>query len=171
MENSFIYGRGTRENRIDMGCRGLNAFAMRNYPDMPREVVAEDPVKKPIARADNAVLRLYADLASELGFVSPEITNLQQYPCSTAAVADYPRSSPPLVTPGPSVARAKRCGFPTTGPMKKTAGLYLSIIFMTGGKINARASLLSLCGDPCTLHSLVDQERCLKMVTAVAVRA
>ncbi|OBT39549.1 hypothetical protein VE00_09472 [Pseudogymnoascus sp. WSF 3629] len=111
-ENSFIYWRGTCEKRIDMGCRGLNAFAMRNYPDIPKEAVAEDPMKKPIARADNAVLRLYADLATELGFVSPEITNLQQYPCSTAAVVENPRSSPPLVTPGPGVARAKRCGIP-----------------------------------------------------------
>ena len=111
-EDSFKYGRGTHENSIDMGCRGLNAFAMRNYPDIPREVVAKDPLKKPIARADNAVLRRYADLASELGFVSPEITKLRQYPCSTAVVADYPRASPPLVTPGPGVARAKRCGIP-----------------------------------------------------------
>ncbi|KFZ13857.1 hypothetical protein V501_03496 [Pseudogymnoascus sp. VKM F-4519 (FW-2642)] len=111
-QNSFIYWPGTREKRIDMGCRGLNAFAMRNYPDIPKEAVAEDPVKKPIARADNAVLRLYADLATELGFVSPEITNLQQYPCSTAAVVESPRLSPPLVTPGPGVPRAKRCGIP-----------------------------------------------------------
>ncbi|KFY68421.1 hypothetical protein V496_01043 [Pseudogymnoascus sp. VKM F-4515 (FW-2607)] len=68
-ENSFIYWQGTREKRIDTGCRGLHAFAMRNYPDIPKETVAEDPVKKPIARADNAVLRLYADLATELGFL------------------------------------------------------------------------------------------------------
>ncbi|OBT55954.1 hypothetical protein VE04_03627 [Pseudogymnoascus sp. 24MN13] len=111
-QNSFIYWPGTREKRIDMGCRGLNAFAMRNYPDIPREAVADDPVKKPIARADNAVLRRYADLATELGFVSPEITNLQQYPRSTATGVENPRSSPPLVTPGPGVARAKRCGIP-----------------------------------------------------------
>lgn len=73
-----------------MGCRGLNAFAMRNYPDIRREVVAEDPVKKPTARVEEAVLRLFAHLASELGFVTPEITDLQQYPCSAAVDRESP---------------------------------------------------------------------------------
>lgn len=48
---------------------------MRNYPNILRE----DPVKKPIARVDEAVLRLFAHLTSELGFVTPKITDLQQY--------------------------------------------------------------------------------------------
>ncbi|KAL5345257.1 hypothetical protein ACLOAV_009627 [Pseudogymnoascus australis] len=111
-ENSFVYWRGSLENRIDLGCRQINVYAMRHYPDMPREGVREDRVKKATAEADRAVLRLYADLAGQLGFDSSEIVALKQYPDARAMPADYSPSRPLLVTSGPGVPKAQRCGIP-----------------------------------------------------------
>ncbi|KAL5354471.1 hypothetical protein ACLOAV_000560 [Pseudogymnoascus australis] len=79
---------------------------------MPREGVREDRVKKATAEADRAVLRLYADLAGQLGFDSSEIVALQQYPDARAMPADCSPSRPLLVTSGPGLPKAQRCGIP-----------------------------------------------------------
>ena len=42
-EDKFIYRQGTPEDQVDFGCRQIHAFAMRNWPDMPKEPEIEDP--------------------------------------------------------------------------------------------------------------------------------
>ncbi|KFY50098.1 hypothetical protein V495_00353 [Pseudogymnoascus sp. VKM F-4514 (FW-929)] len=79
---------------------------------MPREGVREDRVKKTTPEADRAVLRLYADLAGQLGFDSSEIVALQQYPDARAMPADCSPSRPLLVTSGPGLPKPLRCGIP-----------------------------------------------------------
>jgi hypothetical protein len=69
-ENKFIYRKGTPEDQIDYGYRQLHAFAMRDWPDMPKEPEKEDPRMKAPTRANLATLRRFADLATELGFHS-----------------------------------------------------------------------------------------------------
>jgi hypothetical protein len=49
---------------------------MYNYLDIPKEAIVENYIKKLIARVDNTILCLYANLVTKLGFVSPKITNL-----------------------------------------------------------------------------------------------
>ena len=79
---------------------------------MPRETVKEDLVKQATAKADKVVLRRLADLASQLGFDSPEITILKRYPSSRTTREDDQQSRPLLVTTGPGLAKAQRCGKP-----------------------------------------------------------
>ncbi|KAH6670148.1 hypothetical protein B0J14DRAFT_112537 [Halenospora varia] len=110
-EDTFIRRPGTRVDQIDFGVRHLFAFAMRDYPYIPRELEKQNPLKKPRARADPAVLRRLADLASEVGFESPEISALKEHP-NTGVTRDYPQSGPILVTSGPGVALGDRCGTP-----------------------------------------------------------
>ncbi|ELR06586.1 hypothetical protein VC83_05451 [Pseudogymnoascus destructans] len=84
---------------------------MRHFADMPKEPVKEDRVMQPAAIADRAVLRRFADLADQLGFTSPRIKHLQQYPTALAEQTP-PSEHPPLVTSGSGVGIAHRCGTP-----------------------------------------------------------
>ncbi|KAL5325404.1 hypothetical protein ACEPPN_006529 [Leptodophora sp. 'Broadleaf-Isolate-01'] len=109
-EDTFIRRGGSRADQIEYGIRHLFTFAMREYPSMPREPDKENLVQKPRAHAVPAVLRCLADLASELGFDSDEIKAMQRL--GTDARQTYPQSRPILVTSGPGVALADRCGTP-----------------------------------------------------------
>jgi len=84
---------------------------MRHFADMPKELVKEDRVMQPAAMADRAVLRRFANLANHLGFTSPRIKRLQQYPAALAEQTS-PSEHPPLVTSGSGVGIAHRCGTP-----------------------------------------------------------
>ena len=110
-ENAFVYGQGTRGDQVDLGYRQIIAYAMRHFADMPKEPVKEDRVMQPAAMADRAVLRRFADLADQLGFTSPRIKHLQQYPAALAEQAP-PSEHPPLITSGSGVGIAHRCGTP-----------------------------------------------------------
>jgi hypothetical protein len=110
-ENVLEYGQGTREDQVDLGYRQIIAFAMRYFADMPKEPVMEDRVIQPAAMADRAVLRRFADLADELGFSSPRIKRLQQYPPALTEQS-RPSEDSPLVTSGSGVRIAHRCGTP-----------------------------------------------------------
>ncbi|KFX95974.1 hypothetical protein V490_03610 [Pseudogymnoascus sp. VKM F-3557] len=110
-ENAFVYGQGTRGDQVDLGYRQIIAYAMRHFADMPKEPVKEDRVMQPAAMADRAVLRRFADLADQLGFTSPRIKHLQQYPAALAEQAP-PSEHPPLITSGSGVEIAHRCGTP-----------------------------------------------------------
>ncbi|PVH67355.1 hypothetical protein DL98DRAFT_602298, partial [Cadophora sp. DSE1049] len=109
-EGTFVHREGNRADQIDYGIRQLFAFAMREYPSMPREPKEEDLLQQPRAHAVPSVLHCFADLASDLGFASDEITALKQL--GTDARRTYPRSRPILVTSGPGVALYVRCGKP-----------------------------------------------------------
>jgi hypothetical protein len=111
-EGSFVYERGTRTDQIDLGCRQIWAFAMRYYPDMPKDKMKKDRVKKAEPKADPAVLRRFGDLANALGFKSPGILKLQQYPTSRPSQDGVSSGGPFLVTSGPGEAKSRRCGVP-----------------------------------------------------------
>ena len=121
-EGTFMHGKGNRADQIDYGIRQLFAFAMREYPFIPRESEKEDLLlQQPRAHADPSVLHCFADLASDLGFASDEITALQRL--GTAAKRTYPRSRPILVTSGSGVAPARRCGKPRIQSFKADRNL------------------------------------------------
>ncbi|KAG4420625.1 hypothetical protein IFR04_006215 [Cadophora malorum] len=121
-EGTFMHGKGNRAGQIDYGIRQLFAFAMREYPFIPREPEKEDLLlQQPRAHADPSVLHCFADLASDLGFASDEITALQRL--GTAAKRTYPRSRPILVTSGSGVAPARRCGKPRIQSFKADRNL------------------------------------------------
>ncbi|CZT07754.1 uncharacterized protein RCO7_10310 [Rhynchosporium graminicola] len=109
-EDTFVHWEGNRADQIDYGIRQLFAFAMREYPSMPRERKGKDLLQQPRARAVPSVLHCFADLASDLGFASNEIKALKQLDTDTRRT--YPRSRPILVTSGPGVALSVRCGKP-----------------------------------------------------------
>jgi hypothetical protein len=107
-EDSFMYGQGTRADQIDLGSRQIFAFAMRYYPDMPKEKVKKDRKKKAEPKADPAVLRRFADLANALGFESTEILKLLQYPACQPVREGLSPGSPFLVTSGPGEKKSIR---------------------------------------------------------------
>jgi hypothetical protein len=107
-EDSFVYGRGTRADQIDLGCRQIWTFAMRYYPDMPKDNVKKDRVEKAEPKADPAVLRRLGDLANALGFKSPGILKLLQYPTSHLVQEGALSGGPFLVTSGPGEAKSRR---------------------------------------------------------------
>ena len=109
-EDKFICRQGTPEDQADLGYRQIFAFAMRYWPDMPREPQKEDPQMKPPTKADSATIRNFADLAAELGFKSDQITDLKQYPGRGNAPTEHPHSRSSLVTSGKGVHINKRCG-------------------------------------------------------------
>ena len=111
-EDTIVPREGSRDDQIDLGYRQIIACAMRNYPGMPREPVKEDLIKQSTAKADEAVLRMIADLATELGFESPQITALKQHAGSKNTQENFPHSRPLLVTTGPGVSRNQRYGKP-----------------------------------------------------------
>jgi hypothetical protein len=76
-ETNFRHQRGSQTNRAELGYRQLWLYAMRHYPQIPREQSGDDLVAKPgHAKADEMVLHDMAVLAQRLGFDSPHIQNL-----------------------------------------------------------------------------------------------
>jgi len=113
-EDSFLDQAATPAECVDLGVRQLIALAMRDYPAMPADPIKEDPVQTAPTKADPAVLRRLADLAFELGFDTPQIRALKEYPILRTARRES-SSSPPLhVTSGRGVAMPARSGIPRT---------------------------------------------------------
>jgi hypothetical protein len=119
-EDKFIYRKGTPQDQIDYGYRQLHAFAMRYWPDMPKEPEKEDPRIKAPTRANLVTLRRFANLATELGFKSDQITKLRQHrERENTPAAVPPQSKPALVTSGKGVPLKNRCGKQTTREFKE----------------------------------------------------
>ncbi|OBT40478.1 hypothetical protein VE00_07893 [Pseudogymnoascus sp. WSF 3629] len=117
-EDSFVHRTGNPADRVDLGVRQLVALAMRSYPDMPPDPIIEDPVQKATTKADRAVLRRLADLAYELGFESPQILSMKQYPYSKTR-RESPQTPPLLVTSGNGVDLRHRSGIPRTAAFEE----------------------------------------------------
>ncbi|KAI2835487.1 hypothetical protein CBS11350_10013 [Aspergillus niger] len=78
-ETDFRHQRGFQTNRAELGYRQLWLYAMRHYPQMPREQSSDDLVAKPgHEKADEMILHDMAVLAQRLGFDSPHIQDLMQ---------------------------------------------------------------------------------------------
>jgi hypothetical protein len=78
-ETNFRHQRGSQTNRAELGYRQLWLYAMRHYPQIPREQSSDDIVAKPgHEKADEMILHDMAVLAQRLGFDSPHIQNLIQ---------------------------------------------------------------------------------------------
>lgn len=78
-ETNFRHQPGSQTNRAELGYRQLWLYAMRHYPQIPREQSCDDLVAKPgQEKADEMVLHDMAVLAQRLGFDSPNIQNLIQ---------------------------------------------------------------------------------------------
>jgi len=107
-EDEFICRQGTPEDQADLGYLQIFAFAMRDWPDMPREPQKEDTQIKPPTEADSATLRNFADLAAELGFKSNQITDLQEFPGRPNALTEHPQSRLNPVTSRKGVHIKKR---------------------------------------------------------------
>jgi len=100
-------------DRLDLGCRQLYAYTMRHFLDMPREPQVRDRRALSTAKADRAVLRDFADLASPLGFDTPEIRELKQHQYAPVRTLSSERTSPLLITEGPGEDIERRCGIPS----------------------------------------------------------
>lgn len=111
-------------DRANFGYRSLVAHVMRKYRYIPKKPLGKDLLAKPTLEPDRAVLREFVDLARRLGFVSPEIIEMQQYPVSAFTAAEPRHSRPPIVTDGCGEPKAHRSGMPHTKPMKMIASFY-----------------------------------------------
>lgn len=111
-ESTFMSRPAGLADRVDLGCRQLYAYAMRHFLDMPRESNGKDLLARLTIKADRTVLRAFADLASRLGFESPEISALKLYPSSMSAAIGSRPSNALLVTDGPGETKKARCGLP-----------------------------------------------------------
>ncbi|KAF6229360.1 hypothetical protein HO133_007476 [Letharia lupina] len=82
-ESSFTSCPAQSVDPVDLGLRQLYAYAMRHYPQMPKSPkpsTRREIMMRPTTHADPTVLREFAELAERLGFESPEIADLKQYP-------------------------------------------------------------------------------------------
>lgn len=156
-EGKFVYRQGTPEDQVDFGYRQLYAFAMRHWPDMPKEPEIEDPQMKAPTKADEATLGHFADLAAELGFHSDQITDLQQYSGRGDAPAEYHQSNPILVTSGKGVHVKKGAGSRALANLWETGTVCLSTIYMMSGKSKEAVSHHFLSGNQCTWLFLVNR--------------
>jgi hypothetical protein len=78
-ETDFRHQRGPQSIRAELGYRQLWLYAMRHYPQIPREQRSDDLVAKSgHEKADEMILHDMAVLAQRLGFDSPHIQNLIQ---------------------------------------------------------------------------------------------
>ncbi|KAF4210314.1 hypothetical protein CNMCM5878_004631 [Aspergillus fumigatiaffinis] len=78
-ETDFRHQRGPQGIRAELGYRQLWLYAMRHYPQIPREQRSDDVVAKSgHEKADEMILHDMAVLAQRLGFDSPHIQNLIQ---------------------------------------------------------------------------------------------
>jgi len=112
-ESSFSSSPASSADRADLGVRQLYAYAMRHYLQMPRDLEGKDLLARHTTIADRTVLREFADLAERLGFESPEITALKEYPRARDARNPSENSKPLLVTDGVGVKKKRRCGLPS----------------------------------------------------------
>lgn len=103
-------------DRVSFGYRALIAFTMRNHRKIPKKLSGKDLLAKPSFEVDRGVLREFAELASNLGFASPEIVRMQQCPIPAEAVttAVSGQSRPSLIVEGCGVPKAQRSGIPLT---------------------------------------------------------
>ena len=111
-EGPFLWGRGTRADQIDLGCRQIWAFAIRYYPDLPKDKLKKDRVKKAELKADPAILRRFGDLANTLGFESPRILKLLQYLTAHPVSESISSDGPFFVTSGLGEEKSRRRGVP-----------------------------------------------------------
>ena len=124
---------GSMADQVDLGYQQIHVHAMRNFLDMPREPQGEDTLAIPTMKANTAALGEFADLAQCLGFESPEITALQQYPHPAAAAVTPTLSKPVLVTSGRGEIKSQRCGLPRKQTYEEDRkSLYLSSIYDAG---------------------------------------
>ncbi len=112
-ESSFSSSPASSADRADLGVRQLYAYAMRHYLQMPRDLKGKDLLARHTTIADRTVLREFADLAEHLGFESPEITALKEYPRARDARNTSENPKPLLVTDGVGVKKKRRCGLPS----------------------------------------------------------
>jgi len=98
--------------KLDLGCRQLQAFAMRYHREIPKKPSGKNLLARPMAIVDTTKLREMADLANWLGFQSSDIIALKQYPNSAESTAVIEINRPILVTAGPGETREQRCGMP-----------------------------------------------------------
>jgi len=80
---------------------------------MPRDLKGKELLARHTTNSDRTVLREFADLAERLGFESPEITALKEYPRARDARNPSENSKPLLVTDGAGVKKKRRCGLPS----------------------------------------------------------
>ena len=111
-ESEFINRPGTVADQVNLGYQQIHAYAMRNFLDMPKEPHGENIRAIPNKEADKGTLRKFAELAQRLGFESPEISVLKEYPYSTTMTATDTPSKPVLVTTGRGEIKSQRCGLP-----------------------------------------------------------
>ena len=114
-ESSFTSCPAQSVDPVDLGLRQLYAYAMRHYPQMPKSPKSstrKELMIRPTTHADPTVLREFAELAERLGFESPEITDLKQYPTVRVPRSQTETRKPLLVTDGAGVAKKWRCGLP-----------------------------------------------------------
>ena len=67
---------------------------------------------RPTTHVDPTVLREFAELVERLGFESPEIIDLKQYPTVRVPRSQTETRKPLLVTDDVGVAKKWRCGLP-----------------------------------------------------------
>ena len=114
-ESSFTSCPAQSVDPVDLGLRQLYAYAMRHYSQMPKSPkpsTRKELMMRPTIHADPTVLREFAELAECLGFESPEITELKQYPTVRVPRSQTKPRKPLLVTDGAGVAKKSRCGLP-----------------------------------------------------------
>ena len=102
------------DQQLDLGYRHLYAFAIRHYLEMPKESQGKDRLARPTAKADQGVLRSFAELAHRLGFRSRQIDSLKQrwWPFDPTASTNDNATAIPLVTEGSGAPKKFRCGLP-----------------------------------------------------------
>ena len=100
-ESSFRSESASFRNQMELGFHQLYAYVMHYYLNMSKEPQACDCQAISIAKADPAVLCSFADLASQLGFDSSEITALKQYSHSTVNTVSSDGFCSLLITAGP----------------------------------------------------------------------
>lgn len=110
--HAWTYVPGGIAEQKDLGCRQIYAYAMRNYPYMQREASKPNILTRATAKADNAVVTHFADIAYQLGFRSDEIIALRQCTALEPAPEDYSRSTRPAVRTVLDLPIAERCGVP-----------------------------------------------------------
>ena len=103
---------------------------MRNFLDMPKEPQGENLQAIPNKEVDKERLRKFAELAQYLGFESPEISLLKEYPYSTIMAVIDILLKPVLITTGRGEIKSQRCGLPRKRAYAEDSGfLYLNNIY------------------------------------------
>jgi hypothetical protein len=72
-ESNLATTRGSLDDQIEFGYRQILLFVMRHFMDIPYESINHDITVRPRVKANQAVLRRFAKLATRLGFESSKI--------------------------------------------------------------------------------------------------